>query len=139
VVIYVLDASAILRFLDLEAGFDRMKVVLDECKAKNTPAFIPAIQWGEVVGILAKRARMGGTASALAYLRDLPLVVVPADAQRAERSAIIKSAFGMSYMDSFAVELTSDSPNHVLITADFDFKSAETYIQIEFLPAKPTP
>jgi len=137
VVTYVLDASAILRFLDREAGYDRMKVILDEYKDRISLAMIPAVQWGEVVGILAKRAYAGRNLSAIDDLRRLQLAIVPADAQRAERSSALKAAFALSYMDAFAVELTLTSPDHVLVTADFDFKPAETYIRIEFLPTKP--
>ncbi len=38
-------------------------------------------------------------------------------------------------MDAFGAEL-ADSPDHVLVTADFDLKSAHKDIKIEFLPAK---
>ncbi len=138
-VTHVLDASAVLRFLDREAGYDRMKVILDEYSDKISLATIPAVQWGDVVGILAKRVRAGGDRSAIDQLRRLQLMVVPADAQRAERSSALKAAFALSYMDAFAVELTLTSPDDILIAADFDFKPAESQIQIEFLPQKPRP
>jgi hypothetical protein len=37
------------------------------------------------------------------------------------------------------IELASDTPDHRLIAADFDFKPAEQDIAIEFLPPKPKP
>ncbi len=138
-VTYVLDASALLRFLDREAGCHRVDQLLDEHAGKTAEAIIPAIQWGEVIGILRKRMGAGPSQAAVTQARGLGLRIIPVDALRAENAISLKAAFGLSYMDSFAVELTSDSPNHVLITADFDFKPADTYIRIEFLPAKPKP
>ena len=38
--------------------------------------------------------------------------------------------------DAFAVHLAMDSPDHILVTADYDFKAVEDLARIEFLPAK---
>jgi len=113
-----------------------MQAILDEFKSGISRSIIPAIQWGEVVGTLAKRVRAGADISAMTELRNLQLNIIPADADRAERAAALKAAFRLSYMDAFAVELAQTSPNHILITADFDFKPAESHIRIEFLPTK---
>jgi len=45
----------------------------------------------------------------------------------------------ISYADAFGVELASDSPDHILVTADYGVKPAEQDIRIEFLPIKPKP
>jgi hypothetical protein len=57
---------------------------------------------------------------------------------RAQRSACIKAQHKIPYVDSFVIELAFDSPNHVVITADFDLKPAESFTSIEFLPTKQT-
>ena len=51
------------------------------------------------------------------------------------RSALTHVTLKIPYVDSFAVELASQ-PNHILVTADFDFKPAANIISIEFLPTK---
>jgi hypothetical protein len=62
--------------------------------------------------------------------------VVPASAERAIHAADIKVDRNIAYADAFAVDLAMDSPGHVLVTADYGFKSVEDLARIEFLPAK---
>jgi uncharacterized protein with PIN domain len=137
VVTFVLDASAILRFLDGEAGGVRVKEIFrralrDECKL-----VISAVNWGEVVGILHKRHGPAIAANRTARLLRTKLEVVAATAERAARSGMIKANKGIPYADAFGVELAGDSREHVLITGDFDVLPATNDITIEFLPTKP--
>ncbi len=136
-VTYVLDASALLRSLDREAGCHRIDQLLDEHADQRAEAIIPAVQWGEIIGILKKRT--GTSQAAVAQARGLGLRIVPVEGLRAENAISLKAAFGLSYMDAFAAELASDSLDHILVTADYDFKPADSHIRIEFLPAKPRP
>ena len=62
--------------------------------------------------------------------------VVPASAERAIHAADIKVDRNIAYADAFAVDLAMDSPGHVLVTADYGFKSVEDLARIEFLPSK---
>ena len=133
-----MDSSAILRYLDDEPGADRVENCINSHIALRDQIVLSAIQWGEIASVLLKRHGPSATENALIDLRALDFDLVPATPQRAERAASIKVRMNIPYADAFAVELASDSPNHVLITADFDFKSAEQDIRIEFLPAKPS-
>lgn len=134
---YVLDASAILRFLDGEAGSDRVAEILKSHAAGRDDAVIPALHWGEAVGVIYKRQMQGpaGWQTAWDRLHALKIEAVPATVDRAIRSALTHVTLKIPYVDSFAVELASQ-PNHVLVTADFDFKPAANIISIEFLPTK---
>ncbi|MGH9600365.1 MAG: PIN domain-containing protein, partial [Terracidiphilus sp.] len=62
--------------------------------------------------------------------------IIPATADRAVRAANLKVDRSVSYADAFALDLAMDSPDHVLVTADYDFKRVEDLARIEFLPAK---
>ena len=62
--------------------------------------------------------------------------VVPASAERALHAAEIKVDRKIAYADAFALDLAMDSPGHVLMTADFGFKTVDELARIEFLPAK---
>ena len=62
--------------------------------------------------------------------------IIPASAERAVHAAEIKVDRKISYADAFAMELAMDSPEHVLVTADYDFKVVEDLARIEFLPKK---
>lgn len=73
-VTYVLDASAVLRFLDGEAGVDRVKEIFrlalkDECKV-----VLSAINWGEVFGKLHQRYGGEITGNRMRHLqRNFPM------------------------------------------------------------------
>jgi predicted nucleic acid-binding protein len=52
------------------------------------------------------------------------------------RAAEIKEDRKLAYADAFAIELAMDSPDHLLVTADYDFKEVADLARIEFLPVK---
>jgi predicted nucleic acid-binding protein len=131
-----MDASAILRYLDDEPGAERVENCINSHIALLDQIVVSAIQWGEIASVLLKRHGASATGSAMDDLRSFDFSVIPATAERAQRAASIKVRMKIPYADAFAVELASESPDHVLITADFDFKSAGRDIRIEFLPAK---
>lgn len=132
---YVLDSSALIRYLDDEAGSDRVEALLAECAAGRAGVLISAIQWGEVAGNVRRRF---GAAQQVRVLSRLPseVEVVPATAQRAVSAAELRVDRKIAYADAFALELAMQSPEHVLVTADYGFKSVEDFARVEFLPAK---
>jgi predicted nucleic acid-binding protein len=77
-----------------------------------------------------------GQERALTILKGLQIRIVPATAERAVHAAQIIEERKLAYADAFAIELAMDSPNRVLVTADYDFKAVEDLARIEFLPLK---
>ena len=69
-------------------------------------------------------------------LAAMRVEIVPADGERAVRSARIQAQLKIPYVDCFGVELAGDSPNHIFVTADYDLKPAANEVRIEFLPVK---
>ena len=133
---FVLDSSAVLRYLDREAGFGRVREIFRICASTDSVMLISAVQWGEIAAI---RRRQYGQLEQVRVLRDLAqfdLQIVAANAKRAVQAAGIRVDYKMGSADSYAVELTLDSPESVLVTADYDFKLVQDLIRIEFLPVK---
>ena len=133
---YVLDASAILRFLDKEAGYERVREILRNHSLGSCQAVVCALHWGEVALTLARRHGPVHQAQIIGELLSLGLEIIPATGERAVRSALLKARLGIPYLDAFGVELACDSPEHCFVTADFDVKPAVGEVQIEFLPTK---
>jgi predicted nucleic acid-binding protein len=133
---YVLDASAVLRYLDREPGFETVKRLLKESLTGETEVLMSAVNWGEVVYVLM-RAHPGEAGRELAgKLRSTPLQIVPADIPDSEGAAIFKQEFNVPYADAFAGNLALREAA-VLVTADFDFKRVPNHVlKIEFLPEK---
>ena len=135
-VTYVLDSSAILRYLDGEAGSGRVAEVIKGHLAGRWNAVISAIHWGEVAGITCKVHGQAAVDLVLSRLLAFTLELVPATPDRAVRAALIKVSRKIPYADAFGVELAAESPDHILVTADFDLKPAAHAVKIEFLPRK---
>jgi predicted nucleic acid-binding protein len=135
-VTYALDSSAILRYLDREAGAARVAEIIKGHLSDRHRVIISAIHWGEVALITAKGHGHQAVDLVLARLWSFGFEIVPATAERAVRASMIKFKRDIPYADAFGVELVSDSANHVLVTADFDLKAATRDVKIEFLPRK---
>jgi PIN domain nuclease of toxin-antitoxin system len=135
-VTYVLDSSAVLRFLDGEPGSDRVAEILRGHLAGKCAAVISSVHWGEIAGHTCKAHGPETMNSILSRLAAFGIPVVAVDADRAVRTAQIRFETTVPYVDAFGVELTSDSRDHVFVTADFDFKLASRRVKMEFLPVK---
>jgi|SRR5271166_51314 len=138
---YVLDSSAILRYLDDEAGAARVAEIIKSHLAGGCEAVVSALHWGEVAGITCKLHGRPAMELVLSRLSSFGLPIIAADADRAVRSSLIKLRLiklkrEIPYVDAFGIELASGSRDHVFVTADFDFKPAGRDVTIEFLPAK---
>src|ERR1700733_103911 len=136
---YVLDASAILRYLDDEAGAERVEQIIKGHIAGKNLVAISAVHWGEIAGVAWKRHGEAGMRAALSRLSAFGFEIVDVTAERAVHSAVIKNNRKIPYADAFGVDLAGDSADHVLVTADFDVKPAKQDGRIEFLPLKAKP
>ncbi len=135
-VTYVLDSSAVLRYLDGEAGADRVSEIIKGHLAGGCAAVISSVHWGEIAGQVGKRRGRAAWDMVLSRLAAFGIPVAPVDAERAVRAASIRLKTSIPYVDAFGVELAAGSRERVFVTADFDFKVANREVKIEFLPAK---
>jgi predicted nucleic acid-binding protein len=135
-VTFALDASAILRYLDGEAGSKRVAEILKGHVAGRERAVVSAIHWGEVAGVTCKVHGKNAAEAVLSRLLAFGLEVIAVDGERAARAAFLKVETKIPYADAFGVELAASEPECVLVTADFDLKKASDRAKIEFLPRK---
>jgi len=134
--VYVLDSSAVLRYFDSEAGADRIEAILSASVTGRAGISISALQWGEVAGRLRKRLGAQDEMRILSSLLPAEVKIVSVSAERAVHAASIRVDRRISYADAFALDLAMDSPDHILVTADYGFKPVEDLARIEFLPTK---
>jgi len=135
-VTYVLDSSAILRYLDNEAGAERIAEIIKSHLAGRCAVMISALHWGEIAGITGKAHGNAAMELVVSRLSAFGFEVVPADGERAVRAALIKLKRQIPYVDAFGVELAAETGGRVFVTADFDFRAASREVKVEFLPAK---
>ena len=134
--VYVLDSSAVLRYIDKEAGADRMIAIFKTCVRRQAEVRISAVQWGEIAGNLRRKVGASNQSRILDSLIPLELEIVSATGERAVKAAELRVDRKISYADAFALNLAMDSPDHVLVTADYGFQAVDDLARIEFLPVK---
>lgn len=134
--IYILDSSALLRYIDDEAGAERVEAILEACVTWRARVCISAMQWGEVAGRLRHRLGQKEELRVLSALLPTEAEIISVGGERAVRAAEMRVDRKIAYADAFALDLAMDSAEHVLVTADYGFKAVEDVARIEFLPAK---
>ena len=131
---FVLDANALVSLLeDLAGAAARVRRLIEEASRNEQPILLSAVNWGEVFYIAW---RLHGELRALeaeAKLRQLPILVVAADRDRATRAAAIKQKQSLSYADSFAAELAIER-GAWLATADPEFSKLGKALSVYTLP-----
>jgi predicted nucleic acid-binding protein len=134
---YVLDTSAPIRLLDSEPGWERVDDLLASANRDECEIQMCAVNWGELIYAIGRRYPEAVAAQVEMRFSGYPIIIVPADSARATNAGRLKLKYNIGYADSFGVELALQSPDHVLVTADYGVKPAEHDIRIEFLPTKP--
>jgi len=118
---YVLDANALIGLLEDRLGAaPRVRRLLEEAFRHDLPLFLSAVNWGEVFYIAWRLHGEANARLAEVRLRQLPIVIVPADLDRATRAAALKQKHNIAYADSFAAELAIER-GAWLVTADPEF------------------
>jgi len=133
---YVLDASSLIRYVDNEAGSARVEEILGECVSGQATICLSAVQWGEVAGNLRKRMGASHERHIMSGLLPSEAEIVSVTAECAARAGELRVDRQIGYADAFALDLAMKSSDHVLVTADYDFKTVDDLARIEFLPAK---
>lgn len=134
-VTYALDASALLRFIDNEAGAEQVRSILHGLMAGKFRVMVCALHWGEVAGSLYRKKDLEFQQQVMDRFSYLGLEFVSATPERAVRAALLKAKFKIPYVDAFGVELAESTPC-IFVTADYDLKPAAEAVKILFLPKK---
>src|SRR5260370_39839544 len=100
-VTYVLDSSAILRYLDDEAGAARVAEIIKSHLAGRCVAIVSAVHWGEVAGITCQAHGKQGMEVVLSRLSAFGLAVGAADGDRAVVASFIQGEGDLPYVDAF--------------------------------------
>ena len=131
---YVLDANALIGFLEgrIETA-PRVRRLLEEAFRHDTPLLLSAVNWGEVFHISWRQHGEATARQTEAKLRQMPIVVIPADLDRATRAAALKQKHNLGYADAFAAELAIER-SAWLVTADPEFSTLGRALSIYPLP-----
>ena len=87
--VYILDTSAILRYLDREAGWPRVHSALAQCSVGDSRVLVSAVNWGELASRLYRQHGPDFQAGTMAALLTLGIEVIPATASAPFRCVIL--------------------------------------------------
>jgi predicted nucleic acid-binding protein len=133
---FVLDASALLRFLHNEAGSARVEQLLMEAQQGQAELSMSAVNWGEVIYIISRESGVREAQSIIAAIKSMPLKIESVGSDSAEAAALFKQRWKVPYADAFAGVL-GESSGATLVTADNDFRLVHSGLTVEFLPSTP--
>jgi predicted nucleic acid-binding protein len=129
---YVLDANALLDFVEDGPGAKRMEELLKEARRRSNPLLISVVNWGEVFYHSWQQLGEESARKTLGELSRLPLELAPVDAPQAVQAGEIKARHKIPYVDCLAAALAI-SRQAILVTSDRDFEKLGRRIQVLWL------
>ena len=129
---FVLDSYALLAYLQDEPVGIRIEKLLENARKEKCRLFLSLINLGEILYIIERRGGIAKAQDVLALIRQLPVEIPLADEQTVFAAAHIKANHAISYADAFVVA-TAIQENAVVVTADPEFQSVKTVVQVEWL------
>ena len=113
-----------------------MAAILDSYVDGSCYVAMSPVQWGEIAGRVRNRGGISEQNRIMLMLDQCRFQIEPVTKDQAVRAAELKIDRKISYGDAFALDLAMQSNDHILVTADYDFKKVADLATVEFLPVK---
>jgi predicted nucleic acid-binding protein len=126
---YVLDASAVLHFVEDGAGAERVERLFQEAARRNNSLLISVLNWGEVFYHEWQQRGEETARRTLAKLAHLPLNLVSVDLAQAMQAGELKAVHKIPYVDCVAAALAARE-RATLVTSDRDFEKLGRHFPI---------
>jgi predicted nucleic acid-binding protein len=118
---YVLDASAVLRFVEDAAGAERMERLFKDAACGTSLLSISVVNWGEVFYHEWQLRGEQTARNTIAKVARLPLELVPVSLPQALKAGELKAVHKIPYVDCIAAALALQQ-QATLVTSDHDFE-----------------
>ncbi len=128
----VLDASALMIFLEDQRGAEKVEELITLAVAGKRQLLMSVVNWGEVY---YSAWRMRGRQAALkvkADIAQLPVEVVNADFEVTQLAAELRAQHKLPYADAFGAALAK-LRNATVVTSDADFSVVKGQIPLLFI------
>ncbi|MFH1422301.1 MAG: type II toxin-antitoxin system VapC family toxin [Planctomycetota bacterium] len=130
--IKILDASALLTYLEKEPGYEKVRDAFIKAANTGKNLSMTTVNWGEVLYILTKELGQEEADKIEKVIESFPIELVPVDTALAKQAAYYKAEYKLPYVDCFAAGL-SKLRRGELLTCDNDFRIMKTEIKILWL------
>jgi len=129
----VLDAHALLAYLQAEPGAERVRELLHQAEGGTVVLWLSLINLGEVLYTVEREQSLQAAQKVVALVDNLPIRQVAAERALTFAAAHLRAQFRISYADAFAAAL-AQSKNAALITGDPEFRALTAVVEILWLP-----
>ncbi len=128
----VLDASALLSYLEKKGRYVHVQNSLSEASATQHPLQMTTVNWGEVYYVLIQQYGAAEAEKIMRLIATFPIALTSADEELTHRAAYYKGTKKLPYADCFAAALAKKHKAE-LLTADKDFKILGREIKIVWI------
>lgn len=130
--IRVLDAHALMAFLEKETGYQKVQDHFISALEKDEPLLITSVNLGEVYSIVLRECGKEKADEIEKIIRTLPIKIVEVNWYLAKQAARLKAFFKLSYADCFTAALAKTQHGEV-VTGNRKFRAVEGEIRIAWL------
>ena len=127
--IRVLDASALMAYLEKESGYEKVKESLSRAAESDKKLLMSIVNWGEVYYILVRDHGLEKAEEIMRIVETFPIELVSPDRELTKQAALYKAVKKLPYADSYAAALTKSCKGE-LLTTDKEFKLVEHDVKI---------
>ena len=128
----VLDACALIVYLEKKSGYEKIKDLFVKAVESEKNVLMTTVNWGEVFYILVREYGIGEAEKIQRIIETFPIDFIAVDVLLAKQAALYKSAKKLPYADCFAAALAKLHRGEV-VTCDMDFKELENEIKISWI------
>jgi ribonuclease VapC len=128
----ILDAHALMAFLEKEPGYEILKVMFVSAVEKDEPLLMTTVNYGEVYYVVLRECGPEKVDEIERIVETLPIDLVDVDLSLAKEAARFKAKKKMSYADCFAAALAKSRKGE-LVTGDREFKAIEREMPVSWI------
>jgi len=125
----ILDAHALLVFLEKETGYKKVESLFVSAVEKDNYLLMTSVNFGEVYYVVLRECGQKKVKEIEKIIRALPIEIIDVDTQLAKEAAYFKATKKISYADCFTAALAKLRRGEV-VTGDKEFKVLEDEIRV---------
>jgi uncharacterized protein len=131
-VVRVLDAHALMTFLEKQPGHRRMEEYFIAALEKDELLLMTSVNLGEVYSIVLRECGRDKADEIEKIIRTLPVKIVDVNWSLAKHAARLKATHKIAYADAFSAALAKIHKGEV-ITGDRKFRAVEDEVKVAWL------
>ena len=132
---YVLDSSAIMAFLEEEAGVDTVEKLLEQAQTKQITVYVSFVTFTEIYYISIQEQDERIASERLERIGAMPICRMESNPELTKLAGEIKAKYRISLADTFIAALAK-MKDAILVHKDPEFESLEGQIEMLILPYK---